>query len=220
MKEARIILPVVDNMLKSLNIHDAFMRSVTDMFGGFTMTTGSGGWKRDNGEYVDDDVAIYDIACDEHSDSTYDKLFLLATEYGRQLGQQAVYLRYPDGEVEIVDLDPPVAAPHHPAKDCATEPQPDLIADDDGMGQAIGATLDRDNVMDAVPRYPEVGDIWRARNGATVAVVERYNSGPLSGLLKCRVLRGRGSTLYVTTTGEASGVRGRAFGLVEYVGRF
>lgn len=218
MREARIILPVVDGGLDVLN---SCMTELAEAFGGFTLLTGVGGWIKD-GEVVEDDNAIFDIACDENKDWTFDRLLQIATKHANLLKQDAVYIRYPDGCVEIVDLTG-VQAPHHTRGDCKSEPDPVHVADD-GTGQAIGATLDRDQVMDAAmevtPRYPKVGDIWRNRRGDTVGVVELHDSGPLGGLFKCRTLRGRGPTHYVTFDGVAAGIQGRSCDLVDYVTSF
>lgn len=217
MKEARIILPVVDG---GLDVHQRLMTAIAKAFGGYTVAIGVGGWISPEGESIEDDVVIFDIACDENEDWTFDKLFQIAVEHANLLSQDAVYIRYPDGFVEIAQ---PKSVPttHHTRGGCKSEPDPVHVADDGGMEQAIGATLDRDNVTAGVKRLPQVGGIWRNRRGDVVGIVERYRSGPFGGLLKCRTLRGVGPThYYVTFAGEAAGIQGSAFDLIDYVTSF
>ena len=99
MKEARIIMPIVGG--EPCNVHSFLQADILEAFGGYTAYQGSGGWTDTGSELVEDLSMIYDIACDEHRDSTYDQLFEIAMKAGRALNQQAVYIRYPDGYVEI-----------------------------------------------------------------------------------------------------------------------
>jgi hypothetical protein len=128
MKEARIVMPENTGINESV-VHTALTQELLEAFGGFTSHRGQGAWL-DNGKTVWDDVVIYDIACDENRDYTYDKLFEIAQRAGRALDQQAVYIRYPDGFVEIANIG---ETEHHHALDIAAR-------------EAVEATLDRDAV--------------------------------------------------------------------------
>lgn len=240
MKEARIVMPVAPLMNSaSAAAHAALRKSLAYTFGGYTSTEGLGAWVN-NGSVVQDEVVIYDIACDEHKDATYDKLFTLAVEAGWALNQEAVYIRYPDGTVEIASVD---AKEHH----ACPEPEPEHRADDDGMGQAIGSTLDRDNILGNVReaimtetdrlyreltggdhpkrRTPQAGELWLSRCGVVFAVTSRT---PTGGLFTIALSPGanikpgwtgtvRQSGAYIANAGENAV---HDFDLVRYHGNF
>ena len=104
LREARIVMPHGDTYA-SIMAHNDLRKNLASAFGGFTCFRGEGGWVDVNGNLIRDDVTIYDIAIDNDRDAPFDLLHRFAVEAGRALGQQSVYVRYPNGEVDIVDLE-------------------------------------------------------------------------------------------------------------------
>lgn len=101
-REARIIAPQRDNA--GAYVTDALQsleKSLAHYFGGFTRAEGFGGWF-DGNNIVQEAVYVYDIAADLTSDTAV-KLRHIAVALLRDARQQAVYLRYPNGHVEIVE---------------------------------------------------------------------------------------------------------------------
>jgi len=76
-------------------------KALCHYFGGFTRLESYGGWF-DGGKVVREAVYVYDVACDLTNDTAV-KLRHLAVALLRDARQQAVYLRYPSGYVEIVE---------------------------------------------------------------------------------------------------------------------
>lgn len=151
LKEARIAMPYDPQGLTYRYQHDELRRDLIAAFGGVTVTKGEGSWNNEAGH-----VAIYDIAMEAERDATWDKLFQIAMKAGRQLGQKAVYIRYPDGSVEIAD----VAAF---AENSVKRPDAPQIP--------LGAK-----------RTPQVGEIWETSEGAVVAVIKNIIAKPGGGL--------------------------------------
>lgn len=101
MREARLILPNADNDGQPLSFaHDWLKGELIGAFGGYTATPSQGGWRSPNGTIYEEPGTAYDIACDDGCDAY---LRGLAQRIGRLARQQAVYLRQPNGVVEIVD---------------------------------------------------------------------------------------------------------------------
>lgn len=101
-REARIIAPQRDNDGREVEAAlQSLEQSLSHSFGGFTRTAGYGGWF-DGGKVVKEAVHVYDVACDLTSDTAV-KLRHIAVGLLRDARQQAVYLRYPNGHVEIVE---------------------------------------------------------------------------------------------------------------------
>jgi hypothetical protein len=148
MREARIIFPTEPLARERTR----FEHDLVQAFGGFTSSDGYGAWANDEGGVIQEQVIIYDIAMD--ADGAF-RLQDLAFEYGRLLGQEAVYVRKPSGEVEIVDMKQkaspvaspaPAAAPYDPA---------------DRLNQAEKAFLDR--VKDPQGVVRDKTDDWERR---------------------------------------------------------
>lgn len=171
MKEARIIMPYTTVLTyeggevldaKSHRVHATLKHDLIDAFSGFTRTEGEGGWLGVHGNAMIDQVAIYDIACDEKLDETYAMLFEIALNAGRALDQQSVYIRYPDGVVEIADTKTKVGYPskRKPANDA---------------GERVVGTK----------RTPKVGDVWVTRCSSIVEV--KSEASILDGGFNCEV---------------------------------
>lgn len=152
LREARIVMPVLRGIV-STGAHSRLMSELCAAFGGVTRYQGLGSWKNDNSDQIDDVVNIYDIAMEAERDATWDKMFQIAMKAGRQLGQKAVYIRYPDGSVEIADT-----------------------------RTAAGATIAESKIPLGAKRTPQVGEIWETSEGALVAVIKNIIAKPGGGL--------------------------------------
>lgn len=105
-REARIILPRAVPQ-------GTFARNLITEFGGYTRTDGSGFWvDPEDGAVVREPIYVYDIAVERPFGDLValqeqDQLLQdIAIEAGRVAKQKAVYLRYPDGEVSILQVTP------------------------------------------------------------------------------------------------------------------
>ena len=124
MHEAKLIIP------QSCKAAMAYaLPVIADLFGGSTVTEGSGSWKDGAGKLVIEPVSIITIACTD-SLATMDHLDAIADDIGRLGKQDCVYIRYPNGRVylrdtkdtwatlpagiEVVSLDNPAALLHRP----------------------------------------------------------------------------------------------------------
>lgn len=106
MKEARITMPLVGHYLtteRSELAHRLFSIRVAKRFGGYTATKGFGGWVDASGNLIEEAVMVYDIAATPDEAADVD-LVELAEWFGRDMRQEAVYVRKFTGEVVIIDL--------------------------------------------------------------------------------------------------------------------
>ena len=102
LREAAIIVPVCDNEGFSLaGIHGELQRALIGTFGGYTCLSGVGGWKRVTGEIQTEKVFVYVVAVEETLKVRQD-LEYIAKAFRRIAGQQAVYVRYAQGDVVLV----------------------------------------------------------------------------------------------------------------------
>ncbi len=103
-REARIIVPRNDNDGRPLGaVIAAFESMCCRQFGGFTRAESFGVWFDNSAQRViAESVFAYDIACDLSSDTAV-KLRHLAVNLLRDARQSAIYLRYPNGVIEIVE---------------------------------------------------------------------------------------------------------------------
>jgi hypothetical protein len=109
MREARIILPRTDNAGHSVyHVHMLLRTRLARTFGGYTATEVSGGWIDGNGKLYHDDSYAYDVAIPDGkpADIGYSVSMLrdIAIEAGKLAGQKSVYVRYPEGTVQIIDV--------------------------------------------------------------------------------------------------------------------
>jgi hypothetical protein len=102
MREALIICPLHDNSGHDLaSVCDSAVRSLVSAFGGCTLSNAFGHWRNDRGHIVSEPVWQLVSACttDEASRAMLRSVALMILHTGRQ---DAVYLRYPHGDVEFV----------------------------------------------------------------------------------------------------------------------
>jgi hypothetical protein len=98
-KEARIILATEqqNNTPIHASIRDLLREKLARAFGGYTETTGNGGYIMENGDYLKQEtVLIYDVAMEGHH---YPALTAIAQWLAMVANQECVYVRRPDGEV-------------------------------------------------------------------------------------------------------------------------
>jgi len=103
MKEGIIIFPLLDNDGETLeDIHDALQRILVDMFGGFTMQEGQGGWRNPATHRLHmDKVAIYSVATQDTPENRR-ALGTIAVVCGMLGEQDAVYVKDTQGRVSII----------------------------------------------------------------------------------------------------------------------
>ena len=104
MREARIILPLLDNNGASLaHVHSGLKRALCEAFGGYTALLSHGGWiDSESGKLYEEAGIAYDVAAQEGAD-TREKLYAIASHVARDAAQVCVYVRLPNGEVIFVD---------------------------------------------------------------------------------------------------------------------
>jgi hypothetical protein len=195
MREARIIFPTEPLARERTR----FEHDLVSAFGGFTRTIGDGGWAGDDGKTVYETVSIYDIAMrDEFQD--FGPLKNMAVEYGRRLEQEAVYVRYPSGDVEIIPLKAeskpaaspaPAAAPYDPADllNPAEKAFLDRVKDPQGVRRDRTAG-ERQAMPLGTKRLPKAGEAWTTSIGGVAVVTHR--SSVLDGGYNCVVVRAAG----------------------------
>ncbi len=104
LKEARLIVPMQDNDgHPSDDILSEVRSRMLDVFGGYTETVGMGGWA-DAGSIYREPVAIFDVAIDPFDSTKTGALLALAQHVRQQLYQEAVYLRWYDGDIQLVTV--------------------------------------------------------------------------------------------------------------------
>lgn len=102
-KEARIIVPSETKDGRPLADHVVFdiLQEVAKLFGGFTAWAGMGGYVMADGEVKQEKVTIVDMAV-KNDKSTREQLEAIATGLKVAGEQETVYLRLPDGKVELI----------------------------------------------------------------------------------------------------------------------
>jgi len=103
LKEAKVIIPDVGSGCAAIV---NFESHIIDLFGGFTLTLGSGAWKNDDGEVIRESVRVYTIAAVSHvmrHGHTWWHLRHAAVTLGNSLKQECVYVKHTDGEVEMLE---------------------------------------------------------------------------------------------------------------------
>lgn len=103
MREARIILPKADNAGKSLDhAHAELAMMLCKAFGGATATDSNGMWVSPSGKLYAEPGTAYDVAMEDKAENDV-TLRSIAVRFGRLCQQEAMYVRYASGAVEIVD---------------------------------------------------------------------------------------------------------------------
>ena len=93
MRECKIILPASGDPGEIRQVE----RDILSSFGGYTKAQAQGAWADDNGIAVCEDVLVYTIATTDDG-----QLQAIAADAGDALEQTSVYIKYCDGEVELV----------------------------------------------------------------------------------------------------------------------
>lgn len=103
MREAMIVVPKADNEGRSLRgVLDATTRRLALAFGGATVSEGQGLWIAPDGTLFDEPVWRVETAT-VPGPNTDAILRGIAYQVGRDGRQQAVYVRFPSGDVEVLD---------------------------------------------------------------------------------------------------------------------
>ena len=106
MREVSFHLPTVLNDGRDASCMVAHCISdIVDAFGGATVTDVQGYWKH-NGKLYAEPAKRITVAVDTKSNGLRSRVFAIASEYARKMGQLALYFVNTDGSVEIVDLEP------------------------------------------------------------------------------------------------------------------
>lgn len=186
LREARIIMPLAGDRLHCKKVHDTLQRQLCEAFGGFTKFTGSGGWVDSRGNLLSDANIIYDVAIDSERDSPSDLIARFAIEAGRALAQDSVYVRYPNGAVDIIKLT--YSEKEHRLAEALSEPDVDkaregaerfihallfggadfVITADMGDGRSAAEPEAKETKLDIAP-----GQLWSTRGGARTFVGKR-----------------------------------------------
>lgn len=105
MREALIICPKNDNNGNPLpHIKRKAVRFLSDNFGGCTVREAEGAWVNpDTDDVQEEPVWELTVACSD-TDSVRSLLRSIAVEIGVQADQHSMYIRYPSGDVEIVEI--------------------------------------------------------------------------------------------------------------------
>lgn len=102
LREAAIILPIRDTRGNPTETYRRkFVEALILAFGGVTVTNAEGYWRSPSGQVVAEPVKIYTVAAPATGKSA-DTLQRLAAEACIALAQEAIYLRYHDGEVVLL----------------------------------------------------------------------------------------------------------------------
>jgi len=108
LREAKIIVPAATSTMRPRAIarYPATMRGVETklvaFFGGFTATPSFGSWRNDSGELVSEPVTVFTVACEDQS-KNYGILRAIALYIREKLEQDCVYVKFPNGEVTLVE---------------------------------------------------------------------------------------------------------------------
>lgn len=204
MHEARIIMPSNGRGTPhstNRRAHEVIEGQLAAAFGGYTVSTGNGGWIDNDGNLIRDAVRVYDVAINTREIEGADAaLCNIAVTAGRALNQQCVYVRMTNGQVILIDI----------PKEWA-ETSPEVSTEEVGpLGRKI-----------------EVGDLWKTIDGSIIAITSRSNAR----LVRCMVLTlANGATLdhvyqiYIDATDGmyhiAPSKKAHPLDLEKFVGRY
>lgn len=139
LKEARIIIPVADHEDRMYRgFMEATRAHMCKCFGGYTETRGSGGWQPPlppNAPVVTEDVYIFDITIDTSGEDNL-KLQHIAERVCARMGQSCVYVRWPNGEVQFVEV--------------SRDTNPYVSGDDVELDEQTATRYKRDRITDDV----------------------------------------------------------------------
>lgn len=183
LREARIVMPHFAS-LTSQAAHHTLQQKLVAAFGGFTAYDGHGGWADPSGKVVQDMVTIYDIAIDSDRDGPWELIARFAVEAGRELSQDSVYVRYPNGEVDIIDIksEEETAGKADRLLDALQNMfGPGFVVVDMGDGRSAEAhetdqlykELTGRDYVPGVKHLPQPGELWETEAGAKVCIGKR-----------------------------------------------
>lgn len=106
MREGMIVVPKFDNSQRPLQaLHAEVLQGAVEGFGGVTMREAYGAWQDPKtGQKYLEPVVEFVVAYDPDSLDGDAKLTDLARLVGDKGRQEAVYVRYASGDVEIIDM--------------------------------------------------------------------------------------------------------------------
>lgn len=164
LKEARLVLP---EGIDDASIHHELKRTLSRRFGGYTATAGNGGWIDDDDDdsLVQEPVIVYDVAMPD-TGLYRDRLREVAVLYAAKLKQKAVYIRYANGNVDIVTLPKPAGLPAEEGGDG----RPGPAYPGAGISQTATATANAERKL-GVRRLPRAGEIWKTASDGRAAVL-------------------------------------------------
>lgn len=194
MREARIILPHYATAA-SVDAHQKLRHALLAAFGGYTVTNGTGAWL-DGEKPSHDNVTIYDVAV-HLSKANREHVREIAVSAATALGEKAVYVRYPEGNVDIIPLARPKEDEAVDIDDVDLENGPVLVSggvrfdEEERTYYAVngGRTLHpgfstyeearewlkrfQQAPLPGQRRLPNVGEVWEATDGTRVAVLQQ-----------------------------------------------
>ena len=104
MQIASIVLPKVGNNGEDITAaHEFIMRKACELFGGFTAIDSVGGWLDERGILYQEEGKTYQIAMVDSPDNRF-KLKSIAVFAGKRANQLAMFVTYPGGAAEILEL--------------------------------------------------------------------------------------------------------------------
>ena len=99
--EGRIIIPGSDNEFSTQPERDTLeyvRHELLQAFGGYTEFRGCGAWKDGHGEIISEPVIVFDVAYRTGRKN----LIKIAEHVKETLQQEAIYVRFNDGSVELI----------------------------------------------------------------------------------------------------------------------
>lgn len=177
MREARIVMSVADETAGNIEAHIQLERELAETFGGFTATLATGGWVKTPGSIVivREPVIVYDVASMPDAGESparwveaNEKLVRTAMLTGRELQQEAVYVRNFDGHVEVID----VAEYFREVREQEAYDGTKSFIDN----RELKHMRPDQDWRPPAKKLPEVGEIWATKGGLKVAVVSRNHS--------------------------------------------
>jgi len=84
-------------------VHYSLRRELAKRFGGYTALESHGGWIDESGKLYDEPGITYQCACDD-CEANREALRQIAKIHGRAAAQLAVFVTYPCGTAEIIDI--------------------------------------------------------------------------------------------------------------------
>lgn len=103
-KEAKIILPTSPSRISpeaAKIAHYDLRADLCKTFGGYTATTGHGGWIDGNGNCINEPVTIYTFAAEDDY-GTRGLITAFAEHVRERTSEDCIYVTYPNGVVNLI----------------------------------------------------------------------------------------------------------------------